>query len=101
MYASTVLTHLSSIDCSRINRLIKRCHRIICQNFLKIEFLIQKKNNHNLFEKIVKNNCHALYKYIPAFLPSGRLNQIVAKTNRRLNCFVPHCVSDFNKSFQR
>ena len=34
-----------------------------------------------IFEKIVKNNSHALYKYIPAFLPSGRLKQIVAKTN--------------------
>ena len=105
-YASAALSHLKKSNYNRLNRLIRRCHKIVCfpackcDKFVNVEKLIDTRN-HKLFIKVLNNSKHPLADYLPHVLPSGRLNQIVFKSTKRGNSFMPKYTSMHNSYFKR
>ena len=93
-YASTVLTHLQVADCNRINRLIDRCHKIICNvgcscsAFLPIDSIV-KKRNHKLFGNILKHKDHPLRTYLPIFCHLGALINFIYRANAKATLLLP------------
>ena len=106
LYASTVLTNISCNDCLRINRLIKRCHNVICFRlcncslFLTFEQLLRQRNS-RLFLNISKNCLSPLNTYLPEKLPSGRFRlNYVAHKYRAESFMVKYCQM-YNENFER
>jgi hypothetical protein len=104
-YGSPILCSLNAGHISSYNKLIKRCHKIICNknckcnNFPDIRLVLHKYNI-KFFKKCF-DVCHPLYIYIPAVLRSGRLSEFYCRTEKRRSAFFPHITGQANLSFLR
>ena len=90
-YASPLLVSLSRKDISRFDKLIKRCHKIICgnlcacDNFENISNIISKRNV-NFLNSI--RDFSPIAHYVPCKLPSGRFFIQFFKCARRQKAHI-------------
>ena len=95
---------ISNHDNELLNKMVKRCHEVICNKFClnnclgnlceRRLFLARK-----FFKSMISNNKHILHDICPNFLPSGRrLNNPNVFSSRYLKSFIPFMTIDFNQN---
>ena len=103
-YNSPVFVGLSKSNSDKLEKLRKRCHRIVCSfechcsRFVPLE---TRRVNHALkiFRQMLKPD-HLLNYLCLQFLPrSQKLSIPFSRTNRRLSSFIPRCSVFFNDNF--
>lgn len=100
-YNSPVFVGLSNKNSEMIEKIRKRCHRIICNFECTCDILpslCSRRESLSLktFKRMLCPS-HLLFDLTPFFLPSmKRLSLPLTRTKRRSNSFIPYCSSMFN-----
>ena len=100
-YCNAAFVGLSAGDAEQLEKVQRRCHRIICGSHCQCTSftpLHERRTQHamNIFRNI-SNPQHILHDLYPPILPHGkRLMLQHTKTNRRLSSFIPFCTRIFN-----
>ena len=90
----------------RMERIRRRCHRIICGLHCKCDVFQPLKERRELlamklFEQMMSSD-HISHDLLPHLLPrTGRLFQEFIKTERRSNSFIPFCLFRWNEKKER
>jgi len=90
-------------NAQKLEKIRKRCHRIICNKECKCNLLESISTRRriqalNAFKKMM-NSDHILHNLIPTLLPrSKHLAMPSCRTNRRLNSFIPCCTALYNST---
>ena len=106
-YNFTLISSFNKKDIYRVNCLIKRAHRVICgpecsSNCLKDFETRCLKLKSNLFQKILNNENHVIFKLVPgqsAFSRRFILPHI--NSNKMLDSFIISNVINYNKQITR
>jgi hypothetical protein len=103
-YCNAAFVGLSTSESNKLEKIQKRCHKIICGENCNCELPTLHSRRINMATKIFCDMQHPeniLHNLFPAFLPHGRrLAFSYVKTNRRLNAFIPFCTQLWNKMKQ-
>ena len=101
-YCSAVFVGLSTTESDRLDKIQKRCHKIICGEGCDCELPALRKRRETIALKIfcdMQHPDHILHQLFPAFLPHGkRLAYPLVKTNRRTKSFIPFCIHLHNST---
>lgn len=95
---------ITTVDGEKINKLVRRAHRIICNNdcrgdCLPNQNIRRQQKSKNLFSQALRNINHVLHPIIPQRLPSGRrLNVPLATSSRTLNSFINYMTTNYNST---
>lgn len=105
-FNSPLLVGLNVKNSEKMERIRRRCHRVICgfpcscdafQSLKERRLLLAMK----VFEQMMSPN-HISHEFLPHFLPrTGRLFQELIKTKRRANSFIPFCIRRWNEEENR
>ena len=96
-YNSPLLVGCSKRDAQLLEKVQKRCHRIICGkncDFSCLPLLAERRlqQSMRIFCAAISNKSHPLNKYIPPFLRhSSKLSVQYRRTQSRATSFFPFC----------
>ena len=94
-YCNAVFVGLSIRESAQLEKVQQRCHRIICGRGCDCDLPTLLTRRINMATKIFKDMSythHILHDMYPSLLPHGKRFALThARTNRRLNSFVPYC----------
>ena len=101
-FNSSLLVGLNVKNSEKMERIRRRCHRIICGSNCSCNAFQSLKERRmlfaiKLFEQIMSSD-HISHELLPHFLPrTRRLFQDLIKTERRANSFIPFCIRRWNE----
>lgn len=100
-YNDSLFTAMKNKNHAKLNKIIKRCHRIICEPSCTCEAFPTfetRQLNHALDTfSLMLSPSHLLHSLIPHTLPRTRHFYIhPARTERRLTSFIPFCCRKHN-----
>ena len=101
-YNCPVFVGLNTRNNCKLNKLQRRCHRIICGKGCSCDLFPNLESRRDdlamkVFHKMMQP-AHQLNSLMPLFLPSGkRLSFPFCNTLRRKSSFIPMCTLRFNK----
>jgi hypothetical protein len=104
-FNSAFFVGLNKKNNKKMERIRKRCHRIICGQHCKCDSFPSLKEKREalaikIFSQIMRPG-HISNNLLPHTLPrTGKLFQEFIRTNRRANSFIPFCVSRWNSSMK-
>jgi len=100
-YSNAVFVGMSKGEASKLERIQRRCHKIICGKnctcnaFPPLEIRRLNKALH-MFQEM-RNPHNIIHHLAPPMLPHGkRLTLFPSKSQRRLNTFIPFCTQYMN-----
>lgn len=102
-YSSPVMVGMSTKNANALEKVRKRCHRLICGADCQCDAftcLRDRRDHHalKLFTSITKDTQNLLYPIVPNRLPrSQRFAFEFCRTSRRLKSFVPYCIELANR----
>ena len=102
-FCSAFFVGLNKKNDDKMERIRRRCHRIICGQHCKCDYFppLRKKREDQamkIFCQMLRPG-HISNSLLPHFLPrTGQLFQEYIKTNRRANSFIPFCVRRWNSA---
>ena len=101
-YNSPLLVGLNQKNNAKLEKIRKRCHRIICGAHCRcdvFECLSARRDKTALkvFQKLLSPSCLIHYLTPPFLRSSKRLDVPVQCTSRRSSSFIPYCVNLFNQ----
>ena len=105
-YAGPLLVGMNSSTISKIERIRRRHHKLICgeqcqcEDFQRIDDILVNSAT-KLFMLAASNQNHPLHSRIPQRMPTGRFRQPQASSSRRLKSFVPLTCDLVNREMKR